>query len=51
VPDLWSPLGACVATIRDTGRSGEITCPGQAAPNELTRGASTTLTATWRVLP
>ncbi len=51
-PDLWTPLfGACVATIRDAGRSGEITCPGQPPPHEMFRGASTTLTASWRVLP
>ncbi len=50
--DTWTPLfGACVATIRDAGRSGEIACPGRPAPDELFHGASTTLSATWRVLP
>lgn len=48
--DRWvAAFGSCQATLSDTGRSGEISCPGEPALDPMFPGGSTTLKATWRV--
>jgi hypothetical protein len=48
----WTPLfGPCVATIRDGGASGDVTCPADTSLRDMPGAGPTALSASWRPAP